>query len=145
MEASAQWPLKVDVGLLQRFEDALDVGRPEKSTIPARVLGFGEISTVLAIEAEGLRGFAFKRMPLFAHADEVSRYTSAYQEYCRLLEQEIGLSPIPQLRGGHRPDREPRILHHPTATACRMHWQSASPPRGKEGESASFSAACLRN
>lgn len=91
MEASAQWPLKVDVGLLQCFEDALDVRRPEKSAIPARVLGFGEISTVLAIEAEGLRGFAFKRMPLFAHADEVSRYASAYQEYCRLLEQEIGL------------------------------------------------------
>jgi hypothetical protein len=85
----------VDEELLQRFEDGLDLRHPEQSPIPARVLGFGEISTVLAIEAEGLRGLAFKRMPLFAHEQEVSRYASAYQEYCRLLTQEIGLR-LPQ-------------------------------------------------
>ncbi|MBC7187971.1 MAG: hypothetical protein H5U38_13135 [Calditrichaeota bacterium] len=92
MRPTGSSPIVVDAELLERFECGLDPRFPERSAIPARVLGFGEISTVLAIEAEGLRGFAFKRMPLFLNDEEVRRYASVYQEYCRLLEQEIGLS-----------------------------------------------------
>jgi hypothetical protein len=43
-------------------------------------------------DADGLRGLAFKRMPLFLNDDEVRRYASVYQEYCRLLEEDIGLA-----------------------------------------------------
>ncbi len=81
----------VDKELLQRFEHGLDARCPEKSAMPAQVLGFGEISTVLAVDVEGLRGLAFKRMPLFLCQEEVARYTAAYVEYCRLLSSEIGL------------------------------------------------------
>lgn len=80
-----------ELDLLQQFERGLDPQRPEQSRIPARVLGYGEISTVFAIEAEGLEGLAFKRLPLFLSMEEVERYQVAYEEYNRLLQEDIGL------------------------------------------------------
>jgi len=77
--------------LLQEFEQGLDPQKPERSQIPATVLGYGEISTVFAIDAESLEGLAFKRMPLFDDAGEIQAYQAAYEEYCRLLQQEVGL------------------------------------------------------
>jgi hypothetical protein len=77
--------------LLEQFEQGLDPQRPERSQIPATVLGYGEISTVFAINAEILEGLAFKRMPLFNDAGEIQAYRAAYEEYCRLLQQEVGL------------------------------------------------------
>jgi hypothetical protein len=77
--------------LLQEFEKGLDPRRPEESRIPAAVLGYGEISTVFAIEAEGLGGLAFKRLPLFYDKEEVDAYRSTYEEYNRLLTEEVGL------------------------------------------------------
>ena len=82
-------PAQLD--LLQEFEQGLDPQKPERSQIPAAVLGYGEISTVFAIDAEGLEGLAFKRMPLFDDAGEIQAYQAAYEEYCRLLQQEVGL------------------------------------------------------
>ena len=77
--------------LLQAFESGLDPRYPERSRIPATVLGYGEISTVFAIDVEALRGLAFKRMPLFNDEDEIQAYQVAYEEYCRLLQEEAGL------------------------------------------------------
>jgi hypothetical protein len=77
--------------LLQEFERGLDPQHPEGSKIPARVLGYGEISTVFEIQVEALRGLAFKRLPLFNDEGEVERYRMAFEEYNRLLEQEIGI------------------------------------------------------
>lgn len=77
--------------LLQAFEDGLDPQHPERSTIPARVLGYGEISTVFEIQAEGLGGLAFKRLPLFNNPREVEPYEATFVEYNRLLEEEIGI------------------------------------------------------
>lgn len=77
--------------LLQEFERGLDPRHPEHSKIPARVLGYGEISTVFAIKAEGFEGLAFKRLPLFYDTGEIARYRAAYDEYNRLLQEEIGL------------------------------------------------------
>ena len=82
-------PAQLD--LLQEFERGLDPQKPERSRIPATVLGYGEISTVFAIDAESLEGLAFKRMPLFDDAGEIQAYQAAYEEYCRLLQQEAGL------------------------------------------------------
>jgi hypothetical protein len=79
------------LNLLQEFEEGLDPRQPERSHIPATVLGYGEISTVFAIDAEQLEGLAFKRMPLFNDAGEIQVYQTAYGEYCRLLQEEIGL------------------------------------------------------
>lgn len=77
--------------LLQNFERGLDPQNPERGKIPARVLGYGEISTVFEIDAEGLRGLAFKRLPLFYNQTEVEQYTAVFLEYNRLLEQEVGI------------------------------------------------------
>ena len=82
-------PAQLD--LLRRFEQGLDPKEPECSLIPATVLGYGEISTVFAIDGGGLEGLAFKRMPLFQDAAEIQAYQAAYEEYSRLLQQEVGL------------------------------------------------------
>lgn len=83
--------LQVDVDLLQEFERSLDPRHPERSRIPARILGYGEISTVFEIQVEGMRGLAVKRLPLFHTVGEMEKYQSAYDEYNRLLEEMIGL------------------------------------------------------
>ena len=83
--------IQVDIGLLQEFERGLDPQHPERSKIPARILGYGEISTVFEIQAEGLQGLAFKRLPLFNDLGEVERYQATYLEYNRLLEQDVGI------------------------------------------------------
>ncbi len=83
--------IRIDRERLEEFERHLDPQHPERGPIPARILGYGEISTVFEIQADGLRGLAFKRLPLFRDQSEVQAYCAAYEEYCRLLEQDIGL------------------------------------------------------
>lgn len=82
---------EVDLDLLRAFERGLDPRRPERSRVPARILGYGEISTVFEIQAPGLQGLACKRLPLFRTPAEVARYRRAYEEYIRLLSESIGL------------------------------------------------------
>ena len=81
----------IDVELLQRFEAGLDPRRPGRSAVPARVLGYGEISTVFAIDAPGAAGWAFKRMPMFRDEAEAQAYEALYHEYVRALTERIGL------------------------------------------------------
>jgi hypothetical protein len=81
----------LDRDLIQAFERGLDPQHPEQSAIPARILGYGEISTVFEIDAPGAREFAFKRLPLFRSQAEVERYTAVFVEYNRLLEHVIGI------------------------------------------------------
>jgi hypothetical protein len=38
-----------------------------------------------------MEGLAFKRMPLFNDTAEIEAYQATYQEYCQLLQQEVGL------------------------------------------------------
>jgi hypothetical protein len=83
--------LDVDVTVLREFERGLDPQHPERSRVPASVLGYGEISTVFEIRLEGLRDLAFKRLPIFFTEQEIVRYQSAYEEYCRLLREDVGL------------------------------------------------------
>ena len=63
----------IDLTLLGEFEQGLNVRWPEKSRIPARVLGYGEISTVLEIQAAPAEGLAYKRMPMFRDEAEAAR------------------------------------------------------------------------
>ncbi len=73
--------LKIDTDLLIEFEEGLNPSRPEASLIPARVLGYGEISTVFEILHEDQSDIAFKRMPLFDNMDQVERYRDVYNRY----------------------------------------------------------------
>lgn len=73
---------------LQEFESGLDPTRLETSIIPCKILGFGEISTVL--EVNGLEAYAAKRMPLFHAESEAQKYIGNYRQYCNRL-REAGL------------------------------------------------------
>jgi len=75
--------MNVDVDLLERFESGLDPARIETSPVPARLLGYGEISAIF--EIAGDPETAYKRMPLFAHRRSAEEYAGMYHEYCGLL------------------------------------------------------------
>lgn len=82
--------MKIDTELLRRFEEGLDPRKPEDSPIPARVLGYGEISTVFEILHEEQSDIAFKRMPLFDNMEDVESYREVYDRYHERLNQ-IGI------------------------------------------------------
>jgi len=83
--------LQIDLEVLREFERGLDPQHPERSKVPARILGYGEISTVFEIQAEPMRGLACKRLPIFRTVEEMVRYEAVYEEYTRLL-QEVGIA-----------------------------------------------------
>jgi hypothetical protein len=74
------------------FERGFNPRHPEQSVIPAKVLGYGEISTVLEIVTEELRGLACKRMPMFLNVVEVENYLKLYREYIDVLGHQVGLN-----------------------------------------------------
>jgi hypothetical protein len=83
--------LSIDKKLLTAFEEGLDPRHPDKSTIPAEVLGYGEMSTVFAVGKEGQRDLAYKRMPIFLTRQEVARYQAIYNEYNEILKDRVGI------------------------------------------------------
>ncbi|MGD1995245.1 MAG: DUF6206 family protein [Anaerolineae bacterium] len=87
--------LRVDLQLLEAFEENLNLRFPERSRIPASVLGYGEISTVLAIETEGAHHLAHKRLPMFKTEDEAARYEALYAEYVGVLRNRVGIQVVP--------------------------------------------------
>ena len=82
--------MQIDTDLLKEFEEGLNPAKPEASSIPARVLGYGEISTVFEILHEEQSDIAFKRMPLFDNVDQVECYTDVYDRYHEHFKQ-IGI------------------------------------------------------
>jgi len=73
-------PVTVDSAFLERFEAGLNPQQPEASRIPARILGFGEISSIFAIQ--GVDGIAFKRLPIFSTTEEAEAYAAMFHAYC---------------------------------------------------------------
>jgi hypothetical protein len=84
--------VQVDIELLKEFERGLDPAHPEKSKIPARVLGYGEISTIFEIQAETTKNLACKRMPIFKTKEEVAEYETLYGDYNEMLQKDIGIN-----------------------------------------------------
>ncbi|HNS50411.1 MAG TPA: DUF6206 family protein [Anaerolineae bacterium] len=82
---------ETQIDLLKRFEHGLDPRFPERGRIPARVLGYGEISTVFEIQADGLEDLAVKRLPLFREWPEAERYEATLDAYVGVLTGEVGL------------------------------------------------------
>jgi len=87
--------LEINVELLTRFEKGLDPRFPERSEIPARVLDYGEISTVLEIGAGSERDLVYKRMPMFKTEQEAEDYQTLHKEYIQVLQDRIGLQVAP--------------------------------------------------
>ncbi len=77
--------LNIDTELLKKFEAGVDPAHPDKSVIPAHILGYGEISTVFELQYQGQEGIAYKRMPIFDTHRQIEHYTSIYNEYNELL------------------------------------------------------------
>jgi hypothetical protein len=73
--------------ILRSFENGLNPRWPERSAIPAKILGYGEMSTVLEV----IPGMACKRLPMFRSEAEAAAYAGLYQEYIALLQDQIGL------------------------------------------------------
>ena len=69
--------------LLYEFEKGLNPQKPADSKIPARIVGYGEISAIFEIEADNIH--VYKRLPLFDSLSAAEHYRQMYLEYCRLL------------------------------------------------------------
>ncbi len=87
--------LKINTDLLREFEAGLDPRFPEKNRIPTRVLGYGEISTVLEIGTGVDKEVAYKRLSMFRTEVEIDRYEALHREYLTTLQDRIGLSLVP--------------------------------------------------
>jgi hypothetical protein len=88
--------MDIDRDLLTRFESGLDPQNLKESSVPAVILGYGEISTVFQIGE--CAGIAYKRMPLFRDTASAERYAAQFLEYCNLI-AESGLK-LPESRTG---------------------------------------------
>ena len=64
----------VDLQLLSRFEAGLDPRRPEHGAVPARVLDYGNLSTVMTIGGKGAPALVYKRLPFFLTGDEAGQF-----------------------------------------------------------------------
>ena len=84
-----------DVQFLVAFEQELDPRFPERSKIPARVLGYGEISTVFELGAAPQQDLAYKRLPMFRTEEEAQRFQALYQAYVSALRDRMGLHIVP--------------------------------------------------
>ena len=81
--------MKIDIELLKRMEHTIDTSEPEKSEIPIKILGYGEISLVFEIVGDP-HNIAYKRIPIFDTESQVKRHIWAYNAYNQLLKK-IGL------------------------------------------------------
>jgi len=73
-----------DQDLLNHFEEGIDPYDPEHSRIPAHVLGYGEMSTVMTISGAN-PDLVFKRMPMFYSTGELVPYLELYNSYLHHL------------------------------------------------------------
>jgi hypothetical protein len=85
---------RVDRAALSEFEQGLNVRQPDQSRIPAHVLGYGEISTVLEIQSAQAANLAFKRMPMFRTEAEMTQYAVLYEEYVDVLHNRVGIQAV---------------------------------------------------
>jgi len=81
--------MKINEKFLQEFEEGLDPLNPERSKIPAKIIGYGEISSIFRIE--GYSKWIYKRMPLFETKEQAVAYDKNYKLYTEYL-RSAGLS-----------------------------------------------------
>lgn len=82
----------IDIELLRRFEAGLNPLEPHESAIPAKIIGYGEISTIFEILDPSMKGLAFKRLPIFRTEEETASFEHLFAEYNRVLKEDIGIS-----------------------------------------------------
>jgi hypothetical protein len=77
--------MKVNEALLNKFEAGLNPLHIHKSSIPATIVGYGEISAIFQIKGD--EKFVYKRLPLFNKKTTATLYEKMYHEYSDLLIQ----------------------------------------------------------
>ncbi len=83
--------MKIDIEVLKKLEKSIDTSDPEKGEVPIKILGYGEISLVFEIVGDPEQ-IAYKRIPIFKNEKQVNRHIWAYNEYNRILIQDVGLN-----------------------------------------------------
>jgi hypothetical protein len=83
--------MKIDIDHLKELERNIDTIHPENGKVPIKILGFGEISLVFEILGDD-SNLAYKRIPIFDTEKQVKRHIWAYNEYNRILNEDIGLT-----------------------------------------------------
>jgi len=83
--------MKIDIEVLKKLEKSIDTSNPEKGEVPIKILGYGEISLVFEIVGDPEQ-IAYKRIPIFKNEKQVNRHIWAYNEYNRILIQDVGIN-----------------------------------------------------
>ena len=83
--------IDINIDLLKEFESSINTSDPEKGTVPIKILGYGEISLVFEIIGDP-KELAYKRIPIFDNEEQVERHIWAYNEYNRILQEDVGLN-----------------------------------------------------
>ena len=73
------------MSLLNQFEQELIPHDLSRSSIPAQIIGVGEISAIFQIGAEDK--IIYKRIPIFPDLKTAKSYKQMYFEYCSLVKQ----------------------------------------------------------
>ncbi|MBN2153576.1 MAG: hypothetical protein JW839_19125 [Candidatus Lokiarchaeota archaeon] len=100
--------MEIDRTLLAEFERTVDTAHPERSKIPVKVLGYGEISLVFEIIGDK-HPVAYKRLPIFDDESQVIRHVNAYKEYTRLLRDDLGIA-VPWSDAAWFPSADGRLV-----------------------------------
>lgn len=77
--------MKIDHEQLHAFEHGINFKDVSKSDVPAKVLGYGEISSIFRIDR--MPDIAFKRMPPFDNRGQAEQYAINYKTYCDYLRE----------------------------------------------------------
>ncbi len=124
----------VDFQLLSRFEAGLDPRRPERGAVPARVLDYGDLSTVLTIGGQSGPALVYKRLPFFLNEDEAGQFEILHRRYVKTLGERAGLK-VAGTSTIHLPDASRRrmvvyIVQEllPEDSLCHMATYRMSPP-----------------
>ncbi len=99
--------MKIDIEVLKKLEKSIDTSNPEKGEVPIKILGYGEISLVFEL-LNNPEQIAYKRIPIFDDETQVERHIWAYNEYNRLLKEDVGLN-LPEYDVAWFKDEEGKI------------------------------------
>jgi len=102
---------RIDTGLLERFEAGLDPLNPDLSKISAKIIGYGEMSTIFVISHPGQENIAYKRMPIFQSPDEMENYERLFAEYSNEL-RNIGINVPESATARVIPDKGNSVIYN---------------------------------
>ena len=77
--------MEINKQLIETFEQQLDPQNIDASEISAKLIGYGEISSIFKLKE--IPEIVFKRMPMFSDYKQAKDYSDIYNKYCNLLKK----------------------------------------------------------